>query len=68
MTTPTAPHPDYIYLSSKACKGCGELIHWYETPAGKHFPADADGTSHFATCLVASRFRRTTPPSEMRRG
>lgn len=63
MPQPTPPHPDYIYLHARACRGCGALIHWWETPAGKHSPHDADGTSHFATCPVASRFRATPPRS-----
>lgn len=41
-----------------ACRSCGERIAWCITPAGKRAPVDPDGTSHFATCPQADRWRR----------
>ncbi len=48
---------DYIYREQKRCRGCRATIYWWETPAGKWSPHDQDGTSHFATCPVAEKFR-----------
>ena len=51
------PKPDYITPRIFPCRGCGATIAMWRTPAGKNFPADPDGTSHFATCPQAQRFR-----------
>lgn len=39
------------------CRGCNQEILWAVTTAGKNSPHDPDGTSHFATCPQAQRFR-----------
>lgn len=44
------------------CRGCKQLMVWAVTPAGKKAPLNRDGTSHFATCPDAGRFRRQGPP------
>ena len=41
----------------KRCLSCGARIFWIETSRGKRMPVDPDGTSHFATCAAASKFR-----------
>lgn len=41
------------------CRGCGQLIAWARTASGRSAPLDRDGTSHFATCPDAARFRRS---------
>jgi len=40
------------------CRGCGETVYWIITRNGKRMPVDPDGTSHFATCPSAERYRR----------
>ena len=45
-----------------ACRGCGQRILWAFTLAGKKSPHDPDGTSHFATCSAAARFRKDRAP------
>lgn len=57
---PMHPRGDsrYRLLQREArCDGCRAVMAWWETPAGKRSPHDYDGTSHFATCPKASRFR-----------
>jgi len=41
------------------CRGCGALIAWARTFDRNAAPLDRDGTSHFATCPQAERFRKT---------
>lgn len=52
----------YEIVSLDACRGCGAAIAWARTPAGKYAPLDPSGTSHFATCPDADRFRRALKP------
>lgn len=59
---PTSPGEGYTYASASPCRGCGRLIHWWITPRDRRGPYDADGTSHFATCPAADKFKRATPP------
>lgn len=40
------------------CRSCKEEIYWALTRNGKRAPFDPDGTSHFATCADAARFRK----------
>jgi hypothetical protein len=40
------------------CRSCGAEILWCITPAGKKAPINRDGTSHFANCPDADRWRR----------
>jgi hypothetical protein len=47
------------------CRGCGAVIAFAETARGKLMPIDIDGTSHFATCPQAERFRRPAPPQDV---
>ncbi len=40
------------------CKACNRWIYWItNVTTGKTSPYDKDGTSHFATCPMADRFR-----------
>lgn len=41
----------------RSCISCGCRIYWIETPRGKRMCVDPDGTSHFATCKDAAKFR-----------
>ena len=43
-------------MSLGKCRGCGERIRWGRL-GGKAHPYDLDGTSHFDTCVNASKFR-----------
>jgi hypothetical protein len=52
------PKHGYELIGVKPCRGCGQLIAWWTTTAGKRSPHDLDGTSHFATCPEAAQFRR----------
>lgn len=46
------------------CKGCKALIYWIKTRADKNMPVDPDGTSHFATCPNANKFRNQYHPDK----
>ncbi len=46
---------------ASVCRGCGAAIFWINTGKGRAMPADADGTSHFATCPQANKFGRERP-------
>lgn len=48
----------YIFVNEGRCHGCGAVIEWWMTVAGKRSPHDPDGVSHFATCPERARFRR----------
>jgi hypothetical protein len=39
------------------CRACPASIIWVITKLGKKAPMNRDGTSHFATCPKAGRFR-----------
>lgn len=41
-----------------SCRSCGAVISWFITPRGKSAPLNPDGTSHFATCPQADRWRK----------
>lgn len=41
----------------RSCLSCGARIFWIETSRGKRMCVDPDGTSHFATCKDAAKFR-----------
>jgi hypothetical protein len=45
-----------------ACRACNAVIRFEQTARGKLMPVDADGTSHFATCPEAARFRKSASP------
>lgn len=47
------------------CQACAAEIEFILTAHGKHMPIDADGTSHFATCPQAERFRKPAPPQDV---
>lgn len=49
--------PGWELVGLGICRGCREPIAWSRTPAGRSAPLDRDGTSHFATCPEADRFR-----------
>jgi len=48
-------------------KDCGAIIYWIKTEGGKAMPVDPDGTSHFATCPDAERFRKYNPDTDTNR-
>lgn len=41
-----------------SCKGCGQSITWMLTENGKSTPLNLDGTTHWATCPDAKKFKR----------
>jgi hypothetical protein len=42
------------------CSGCGASIYWMKhAQTGKAAPYDPEGSSHFATCPQAARFKRS---------
>jgi len=45
-------------MSEQKCRSCGAPIEWVKTDAGKWMPVDPDGTSHFATCPDAEKWRK----------
>lgn len=45
-----------------ACRACNAPIRFVTTLKGKLAPVDADGTSHFATCPEAARFKKPPLP------
>lgn len=47
----------YTFDNRGSCRACGAPLAWCLTRAGKRAPLNPDGTSHFATCPEASRFR-----------
>lgn len=44
------------------CRGCKAVIFWIKTERGRNMPVDPDGTSHFANCPDADRFRNAYHP------
>lgn len=40
------------------CRSCGEPVVFKKTKSGKMMPMNADGTSHFATCPDAAKWRK----------
>lgn len=49
------------------CKGCKSLIYFITTENKKLMPVDPDGTSHFATCPQAGKFRQYDPKRDPKR-
>ena len=47
-----------------ACRGCGASVTFVITKNGKRMPTDPDGTSHFATCAQAARFKKPKVPKD----
>lgn len=50
---------------SARCRACRAEISFAPTSTGKLMPVDADGTSHFATCPQADRFRKPAPAQDV---
>lgn len=50
----------YLPETIRRCRSehCRAQVLWARTPAGRMMPLDRDGSSHFATCPDAARFRR----------
>jgi hypothetical protein len=48
----------YVYDGLADCRGCGQKMAWTMTPAKRRAPLNPDGTSHFANCPEADRFRQ----------
>lgn len=44
--------------TSTPCRSCGAPVYWVTTRRGKKMPVNADGTSHFASCPQAGKWRR----------
>jgi hypothetical protein len=40
------------------CRSCASIVLFVKTRTGAHMPIDPDGTSHFATCPQAARWRK----------
>lgn len=40
------------------CKACGAVIQWVKTEKGKFTPINSDGSTHWATCPEANRFKK----------
>lgn len=55
---PVRELPDGPKSEASRCRSCGAPVEWRMTAAGKRSPYDLDGTSHFATCPDAARWRR----------
>lgn len=47
-----------INTNKSYCKGCGAEIIWVKTQTGKLTPNNLDGTTHWATCPDAKKFKR----------
>ena len=43
------------------CKGCGKVIRWTITEAGRWTPVNLDGSTHWATCSRANLFKPKKP-------
>ena len=57
--------PDYALAPDPGetptqCSACAAVILFVRTRKGKRAPLNPDGTSHFASCPAADRFRRRT--------
>jgi hypothetical protein len=52
----------YRFENHAHCKGCGAVIEWWTTPAGKMMPMDVTDSgvaqAHWATCPKVEQFRR----------
>jgi hypothetical protein len=54
----------YKFSNDANCRGCGDEIEWWETPAGKKLPMNpmtagiSPAISHWSTCSDAPSFRR----------
>jgi hypothetical protein len=49
----------YVFKSDARCKGCGAMIEWWETPAGKMMPLDKETlVVHWSTCPKRADFKR----------
>jgi hypothetical protein len=60
---PTTPQgflaAGYAYDSSGICDGCGKVVTWYVTPAGKRIPIDTvTYAPHYASCKKSSYFQK----------
>jgi hypothetical protein len=40
------------------CKSCGVEINWMKTSSGKSTPINLDGSTHWATCPDAKKFKK----------
>lgn len=54
----------YLYSNDAVCKGCGEDIEWWSSPAGNKIPMNpmtgdsSEAVAHWTTCSNASDFRK----------
>lgn len=54
----------YTFKNHGTCRGCGEDIEWWETPAGRPIPMNPmqrgsdKAIAHFSTCTEADSFRK----------
>ena len=52
----------YKYLNHSHCRGCGQLIQWWETPRERKIPIEivaGKAVAHWTRCPMASEFRKT---------
>ncbi|MFB2878697.1 hypothetical protein [Floridanema aerugineum] len=40
------------------CEACKARVNWVKTPNGKYTPINLDGSTHWATCPDAKRFKK----------
>jgi hypothetical protein len=56
--------PDgYTFQRRGRCASCDAPISWLRTPTGRMGPWNVDGTSHFASCPEANRWRKRKGPA-----
>jgi hypothetical protein len=48
----------YTFQRRGRCASCAALISWLKTPIGRTGPWNVDGTSHFASCPEANKWRK----------
>jgi hypothetical protein len=52
------PWVQSLEVHAGPCRSCGARIRWAVTTKGARAPLNPDGTSHFATCPDADRWRK----------
>lgn len=58
VTSGLLPEPEAPEGEPGECRSCHAPVLWRLTAKGKRAPFDQDGTSHFATCPDATRWRK----------
>lgn len=47
-----------LHTKPAECRSCNATVYWCVTRQNKRMPLDPDGTSHFATCPQAGKWRK----------